>query len=383
MKRNCPYCSSCLSRLVLKNKWVAPTKGSFHDGYDVVECRICGGVYADNIPDAKTVGDYYSEQSKKAQGYKANDYEEPDGWIEIHRSTKEWIVDNMVPGQNILDAGCFTGNLMSMFDGEVSGYDPSRMGHEVAKIKYGFDTEIASRFQDTRFYRESKVFSLVIMSHIVEHIVDVDSFFADIRSALKDGGKLYIEVPDITNWFLSEDPHYSIDQREPMLQLNAEHINFFSLSSLVRMMNRLGYNRLACESRGQDLAVISSLWALRADQKRSNDAKYVNEYVRQSMEIYGRLNAILRNIQGPVYVWGAGGHTQRMLQYSDLGKMIIDAFIESNADYLGGMLAGRLIISPSEISQSYPIIVSSMMYQDVIVKQIKGMGLNNPIITFY
>ena len=385
MMRDCPYCESMSSRLILKNQWVAPTRGSFQNGYNVVECLSCGGVYADGIPDAKTVNDYYAAQSKKAQGYKANNWEEPDGWIDIHRSTKEWIMDNAVPGPSILDVGCFTGNLMSMFTGvgEVFGYDPSRMGHEVAKLKYGFDTEIASRFKDTRFYREGKNFSLIIMSHVVEHIVDVDSFFADIRPALRDGGKLYIEVPDITHWFLSEDLRYCITQREPMLQLNAEHINFFSPSSLDRMMSRFGYCRLACESRGRGMAVISSLWGLRPERKKLGDAKYVIDYFQKSMEVYDRLNAIMRSVKGPVYVWGAGGHTQRMMQYSEMRGMPIEAFIESNADYYGGMLAGRLIINPSEISLPYPIIVSSLMYQSAIMAQIKKMGIKNRVITLY
>jgi SAM-dependent methyltransferase len=201
MKRNCPYCTAREPIPILTNRLVVPTKGAFHSGFDVVECGFCGGVYADGIPDAQTLNDYYAVQSKKAQGYKARDWNEPELWSEFHRETKQWIKANADVKNNILDIGCFTGNLLSMFMNEKSvfGYDPSRLGHDVALLKYGLTTEIASWFRETSYYRSGMTFSLAILSHVVEHIADVDEFFADIRPALDDGGQLYVEVPDITN----------------------------------------------------------------------------------------------------------------------------------------------------------------------------------------
>ena len=382
MKRNCPYCTSYDPRVLLVNRWTAPTKGSFHDGYDVVECGACGGVYADNIPDAEVINEYYSAQSKKAQGWKANYYADPDGHIFLHRATKKWVDKNVDITGKILEIGCFTGHLMSMWSGEreIYGYDPSRFGKEVTKLKYGFDTDVANRFRDTRFYKNGDKFGFAILSHVVEHIADIEAFFEDIRPALAEDGLLYIEVPDITNWFPMADESCHTNEREPMLQLGAEHINYFSPSSLSRMMARLGFECVKCESRFDTLAVLSSVWKLRA---KSDDAKYVARYVENCAVVFARHNSKMRSVSGPVYVWGAGGHTQRMMQYSEMGKLGIVAFIETNADYHGGTLAGRPIVSPAEIDQPYPIIVSSLMYQDAIVDQIKGMGLKNPVVTFY
>jgi SAM-dependent methyltransferase len=368
------------------NKWIAPTKGSFHDGYDVVECRICGGVYADNIPDAGVINEYYSVQSKKAQGYKARDWKEPEGWMNHQVKTKRWITENIDIKNSILDIGSYTGSLMLMFKDEkkVFGYDPSRMGHEVAKTQHGLDTEVAGRFRETSYYKRGMKFSLAIMSHVVEHIADTEVFFEDIRPALEDDGQLYIEVPDITNWFISSDERNCYDHREPMLQLAGEHINFFSPSSLTRMMNRVGYGCVKLEVSEQgaigQYAIISSAWR---PFPKADDAQYIPKYFADSMGVYEKHNAILKNIVSPVYVWGAGGHTQRMMQYSEMGKLDIVAFVESNTDYHGGTLAGRPIISPAEIDQPYPIIVSSLIYQDAIADQIKGMGLKNQIITLY
>jgi SAM-dependent methyltransferase len=384
MKRNCPYCTSYDPRVLLVNRWTAPTKGSFHDGYDVVECGACGGVYADNIPNPEVINEYYSAQSKKAQGWKANDYADPDGHIFLHRATKKWVDENVDVQGKVLEIGCFTGHLMSMWSGEreICGYDPSRFGREVAKLKYGFDTDVANRFRDTRFFKNGDKFGFVILSHVVEHIADIEAFFEDIRPAIDDNGLLYIEVPDITNWFPAKyDPHYHTNDREPMLQLGAEHINYFSPSSLSRMMARLGFECVKCESRFDTLAVLSSVWKLRA---KSNDAKYVARYINNCEAVFERHNAKMRDAVGPVYIWGAGGHTQRMMQWSEMGRHHIVAFIETNTDYHGGTLAGKPIISPEEIDDPRcPIIISSLMYQDAIVAQIESMGLKNQIITLY
>jgi len=383
MKRNCPYCTAYDPHILLVNRWTAPTKGSFHDGYDVAECGVCGGVYADNIPDAEVINEYYSAQSKKAQGWEANDYNDPDGHVLIHRATKKWVDENVKIEGKILEIGCFTGHLMSMWsdEREIFGYDPSRLGREVAKLKYGFDTDVANRFRDTRFFKNGDKFGFAILSHVVEHIADIDVFFGDIRPAFADDGLLYIEVPNVTNWFsAADDPRYHTNEREPLVQLAAEHVNYFSPSSLRRMMNRLDFECVMCESRDDPLAVISSVWKLRA---KSDDAKYVYKYYIDCMAVFARHNAVMKNVVGPVYVWGAGGHTQRMMQWSDMGKSDIVAFVESNTDYHGGTLAGKPIIGPAEIDQPYPIIVSSLMYQDAIVAQVKNMGLKNQVVTLY
>jgi len=383
MKRRCPYCTAYDPRVLLVNRWAAPTKGSFHDGYDVVECGACGGVYADNIPGAEIINEYYSAQSKKAQGWEANDYNDPDGHVLIHHATKKWVDESVDVKGKILEVGCFTGHLMSMWLGEreICGYDPSRLGKEVAKLKYGFDTDVANRFHDTRFFKNGDKFGLAILSHVVEHIADIETFFADIRPALAEDGLLYIEVPDVTDWFsAADDPHYHTNEREPLVQLAAEHVNFFSPSSLCRMMNRLNFECVKCENRKDPLAVISSTWRVRP---KADDAKYISKYYIEGMAVFAQHNAKMRAVSGPVYVWGAGGHTQRMMQWSDMGKSDIAAFVESNADYHGGTLAGKPIIGPAEIDQPYPIIVSSLMYQSAIVDQIKGMGLKNQVVTLY
>lgn len=382
MKRNCPCCGGDGSKLILANRWVAPTKCSFHDGYDIVECNSCGAVYADNIPEPAVINAYYSEQSQKAQGHSPADWREMELVLALHRGTKKWITENITFGERLLDIGCFTGDTMAMFKDEkkVFGYDPSRMGHEVARIQHGVDTEIAGRFRDTSFSKNGDTFDLAIASHVVEHIADVEVFFGDIRPALGEDGQLYIEVPDVTNFFISSDERYHLLHCEPMLQFAAEHVNFFSPASLRRMMTRLGYDCIKCESRADTLAVISSVWK---PHSRSDDAKHVSKYYDDCLAAIEKLNITMREVRGPVYVWGAGGHSQRMLQYGEMAAMPIVAFIESSVDYQGGTLAGRPIIGPAEIDKPYPIIISSLLYQDAIVAQIKGMGIQNQVITLY
>jgi SAM-dependent methyltransferase len=52
---------------------------------------------------------------------------------------------------------------------------------------------------DASELRDEK-FDLIILSHVVEHILDVEAFMAEIVTHLNPGGHIYIEVPDITDF---------------------------------------------------------------------------------------------------------------------------------------------------------------------------------------
>ena len=387
--RKCPVCRSHDPEFIYRNRLIIPTRGALLDGYDIVECGNCGMIYADEIPSPESIASYYADQSKKAARYEADDYVDPQYTKDMHRATYSWITEwaDRDCEYRVLDAGCFTGDLLGYFKRAgcrtVCGYDPSLLGKQVALKNHNIHIETASRFQDTRFYRDGLKFGLIILSHVLEHINDTEAFIADIALSMDDRSELYIEVPDLDNWFISQDERYYVDQREPMLQFNAEHINFFTVNTLERMMNRLGFQVVAMESRTHSLAVISSVW--RKWRKDTNSKAKATRYIVDSMEMYKQHNARLAAVaSSPVYVWGAGGHTQRMLVFSNLAHMTIDAFIDSNLDYQGARLLDRPIIAPSEMRNgATPIVISSLMYQDQIEQQILAMGLVNPIIKLY
>lgn len=89
------------------------------------------------------------------------------------------------------------------------------------------DSEQSSfrRIPDKAAYRGKA--DIVVSRHTLEHVLDLDSFVAEIGELLVDDGMCYIEVPC---WTL---PHFSVDE------LNAEHLQHFTHKSADILFTRI------------------------------------------------------------------------------------------------------------------------------------------------
>lgn len=80
-------------------------------------------------------------------------------------------------------------------------------------------------------------FDLIILSHVIEHLVDFEDI-AKLSRRLTEGGKVYIEVPDASRY----GTHL---RREFLYYLDRLHINHFTESALRRLMTRCGLHTFA------------------------------------------------------------------------------------------------------------------------------------------
>jgi 2-polyprenyl-3-methyl-5-hydroxy-6-metoxy-1,4-benzoquinol methylase len=95
----------------------------------------------------------------------------------------------------VLDVGCGTGNLsqdVKRYFSEVYGVDIDPVAAKEAKEK--IDVIIASA-EFLPFRKD--VFDAVISNQVIEHVMNVDSFFMDINRVLKSKGLLIISTPNL------------------------------------------------------------------------------------------------------------------------------------------------------------------------------------------
>ena len=235
----------------------------------------------------------------------------------------------------------------------------------------------AESFCSSSFYGNK--FDIIVLSHVIEHILDHKSFFIDLDNALNNESLIYIEVPDLENFDLSDDQTMMVDQREPMLQFNTEHINFYTKQTLWKMMDRLGYMTIEIDQVTSGISVLAGLF-----KKKASGSTYVYRYLEQCEKVYKIINLKLSDYFGePVYIWGAGGHTQRCLIHTKMKLLNVKAFIDNDESLYGGILFGKPIVSPAELSENYPIIISSLLYVDEISTQISKMNLKNKVVKLY
>lgn len=95
----------------------------------------------------------------------------------------------------------------------------------------------------TSFENFSKIqnFDVIIISHVLEHVVDLDYFFKKLKSIMSNETYVYIEVPGIDN--------PKVIQRNYSLQPG--HLSYFSESTLKNILNKFSLKILKSNSKIQ------------------------------------------------------------------------------------------------------------------------------------
>ena len=388
IKRSCPICNS-LNRELMYHQNFHNNEITIMKSYDVFFCKKCGFTYAGNLPKQQFFDKYYAELSKYEFNYKNGVANKQ--YIEYYSKVFNFI-DPHITSRNIkiLDIGCSTGGLLSVFKQrgfkEITGIDPSESC--AASAKYHYDLDVIAT--DILKFKVPYKFDLFILSAVLEHLVEFDVILPKINKMLNDDGLLFIEVPDVERF------HEFIDQSASFQQFSTEHINYFSRKSLNNLMLKYGFDSIAINQDQNKINAITDpdIFSLLKKTPTSSFVEYENisnkklyQYIdvsaKNDIKLKKKLEDKLKNIS-KIIVWGAGTLTLRLLDtVIDSSKILF--FVDSNERYHGKKVNGLEIKSPLEISNyNEPILISSYSYQEEIINQIKGdLMLNNLFLTVY
>ena len=146
-------------------------------------------------------------------------------WISQFLYTKEHIA-----GNTILEIGVGAGQSILWFENEgfqVTGIEPD--GRNVSMInrvlKRGRVVE-----SSVEEFSSDKVFDVIWMSHVLEHLIEPGDFIKKIKNNLKKNGIFFIEVPNC--------------EYEPMLKNSIEknpHLFHFTKKALIKLVENAGY----------------------------------------------------------------------------------------------------------------------------------------------
>ena len=347
--RKCPICASSENTLLFTQKFAT---GISHK---IASCGRCGFVFVKNSPKQTYNARYYEKMSK---------YEDTRDF-QLHKDCVKVIERYAGMNETIADIGCATGHLLYLLknDGykKLSGTDPSPRCREVAREKYkvNVSTNDIYKLKNTK----SK-YDFVILSAVLEHLENAALAVNILTRLVKDGGKIFICVPDADNFYKDFD--------EPFGEFSPEHINFFGRSSLYFLMHDF-----SCLHLSSDGKAIYSLW-----QKDGGVRNSVSEYIRLSMAKMDRINRVIKEAPDRIIVWGAGALTERLFSSTGLaGKTVLLA--DRNANLAGKKIMGKKIIPPQELKiYDEPILISSFRFRDEIAGEIRKMGLKNKVISF-
>ncbi len=205
----------------------------------MVICTGCG--LARNLLDYE----YEEAYTDEAGIYHALNEEECDEWLG-RAGPLEGIVSRFAdsPGE-MLDFGCNAGYLMHIF--QEKGWNDRGVDLHPAVIKdaqsRGF-TATCTRLEDAGYADNS--FDLVTMTHILEHLPELEIPFAEVRRILKPGGLLLIAVPN----FGARLELFFYRGRWPGFA-PWQHVWYFKEHTLSMAVSRYGFQNLYVSSRSQ------------------------------------------------------------------------------------------------------------------------------------
>lgn len=214
------------------------------DGLTTAECKACGLLFVQSIPESKL----WSDDSLEATlAYYDNHYDGvPDKFpYGLKLIQKQMAKQDDSYSVNLLDVGCGRGDFLSLAQEAgytVSGLEMSRGAIELCKQR-GFEKIYYGDLNAT-----DEVFDVVSLFDVVEHIEDLNPFFNDLRNRIKDNGLVYIEVPRkcLTDQYLKLMSLVSPIRNN---RVSREHVQLYSDQSLKTLLKRNGFDVVHFETR--------------------------------------------------------------------------------------------------------------------------------------
>ena len=340
--RSCPICASYSRTQVWQT---------------VVACSFCGMVY---------------DQREQEMDYVTHDayaLAEPDA-----KRTEQtmFLLAPLVHGR-VLEVGCANGDLLERLArvaSHVKGVEPSIKAREVCHAK-GLD--VSAQLPDGQF-------SLVVLSHVLEHLSDPAGMLRALRNRLEPDGVLYIEVPDATRHL----DHLTI----PYQEFSDAHVSHFSPVLLENLLRQCGLEVSVSGTRTtkfSDTDAYPAMWMMTrrmpAETLYTCDEvlprlmrRYAEESERLMQEIAARVR---KRLEGARFTaWGAGVFAQHLLPMLDGVHEIVDR----NRLLHGREMAGVKVTAPPP-QDSLPILIASLGNEASILKDIKKLGLTNEVIS--
>lgn len=264
-----------------------------------------------------------------------------------------FFAPHVMADARVLEIGCATGELATVVQRRLK---LSR--YEAIELSQAGDLAQA---RVSRLYRRTlgelmdageidPGFDAVLMSHVLEHIEDINAEVRAIGAVLKPGGVAFFEVP-----------HASGNAALPVDD-NVAHLHFFSLASLTRLLANHGLDVIAVQSGAR-------LDARYADSLRVVAQRFAAPKLRD-LDLADH-PALAR---GKVVVWGAGSLATELLG-NFLAPERIAFFVDKNPAIHGTERLGRPVRPPQSLVNAEPvtILVNSIDFAPMIEADIEKM----------
>lgn len=379
--RPCPLCGAGEVRVLHGMRFALARESPLPSAYDVVSCARCRFVYADTAGTAADYERHYAEHSRyEDPALSTGGGDRPEDRARIDELAG-WIATRAPADARIADIGCANGGVLEALRERgfknLTGIDPAPGCVSRLRAR-GF-----SAWQGTlaRLHAEAGPFDVVLLSHVLEHVLDPRAALRALHDRLSPGAQLCIETPDAAR--------YAGRPFVPFYFFDAEHINHFDVASLADLGAREGYAlraRLQAELvvEGGKRYPVARVLLARADRSSAAGnhralAEAVQAYVEESRRHGGdaALAALVASGR-TLALWGAGSQAQRLMGGA-LASAKFAAVVDRDRNKQGLLFAGCRVAAPEAGLRGLPrdavVVVAAALAADAIVAECRSMGL--------
>jgi len=208
------------------------------ESYELLQCNNCRVVFTHPMPTAEQLRRLYSNEqyflAGGAAGYVAGYEISARSQSMLH----ETILDQIGPPQfdaKLMEVGCAQGHFLDAArrrGWDVCGVELSPAAAAAARLR--FRVPVLEGHLDDQVLEPSSR-SVVVLLDVIEHLVDPARAIRSVARVLHAGGLLVLKTPDIGS------PHARrLGMRWPQIK-PPEHLIYFNLTSMTRMLHACGF----------------------------------------------------------------------------------------------------------------------------------------------
>lgn len=228
----CRVCSGGVARDKEAEEFLALNQGS---DFRILKCDSCGFRQLSPIPTQEYLNSIYSESYFEEGGEGGYSYADQVDEVNVaFRMRAEEFYRRLGAGAKVLDVGCATGeflehvkNLDMIPQGlELSSYGVSACRAKELPVEQGTLNDFTGNFGQ---------YDGIHIGHVLEHIPDPHQAIKDLKTLIRPGGWIYIEVPLQFDGYLERlqrlrggKPKFSV--------FSVHHCSFFCPSSIQKLL---------------------------------------------------------------------------------------------------------------------------------------------------
>lgn len=237
------------------------------ENFNIVSCRTCNFKFTNPRPSDSEIGKYYKSETYVSHSDTRKGLINRLYHMVRSRTLKQklGLISKYVSRGTILDYGCGTGMFLKTCSDagwESFGFEPDPDARKMAMDKN-------LNIVDSKKGLNNKVFDVITLWHVLEHVTDLDETLQFFMGSLSDKGRLIIAVPNYTSGDAEYYKEYWAGYDVP------RHIYHFEIKTLSRLMQQYGFTLQETLPMVYDSYYVSML----SEKYKTGSIKYFKAFI--------------------------------------------------------------------------------------------------------